>query len=207
MRTERPRDAEGSRGRIASPHPRTAAFPLETRTPPNISEAYRNLQETDPGSGGGGGVRLRPGLWRLREAHAQGLQLSDLLLAQLGEPLRHVLDRFTEPLFHVLRLCADDTTPHDMLEELVAGLLERRRLGWGRVAAPGLFLLFGHVVGDRVCCYEEKYKKIEARLTVPLGPIFRAPRDQPCSAAAPMNSSNTETTVSGTSSGTSRPTP
>jgi len=37
-----------------------------------------------------------------------------------------------------------------MLEELVAGLLERGRLDWGRVTATGISLLFGHVVDDRV---------------------------------------------------------
>jgi hypothetical protein len=51
----------------------------------------------------------------------------------------------------VLGLCTDDAATHDVLKELVAGLLERRRLcGAGISASPGTSLLFGHVVSNRV---------------------------------------------------------
>src|SRR5215203_6474844 len=102
-------------------------------------------------SGGGGRVALGPRLRWLREAQSQRLQLLDLLLAQFGEPLRHVLDRLSEPLLGVLGSRTDDTATHDVLEELVAGLLEGRRLGGAGVpTGPGISLLFGHVVCEWV---------------------------------------------------------
>ena len=149
----RPGDASASRGRPFTDNrkPFTPALARPyTRTPPNELGGVSYPTGVGPGSGGGGGIRLRPGLRGLRETQTQRLQFGDLLLAQLGEPLRHVLDRFGEPLLDVFRLRSDDATPHDMLEELVAGLLKWRGLDWGRVSATGISLLFGHVVGDRV---------------------------------------------------------
>jgi hypothetical protein len=46
------------------------------------------------------------------------------LLAQLGEPLRHVFHCLAEPLFDRFGIGSDDAASHDVLEELVAGLLE-----------------------------------------------------------------------------------
>jgi hypothetical protein len=47
----------------------------------------------------------------------------------------------------VLGSRTDDTATHDVLEELVAGLLEGQGLGGAGVpTGPGISLLFGHVV-------------------------------------------------------------
>ena len=81
------------------------------------------------------------------EPHAERLELIDLLLAQLGKALRHVLDRFGEPLFNVLGICTDDAATHDVLEQLVAGLFERRRLHGSCVPTCScISLRLGHVI-------------------------------------------------------------
>ena len=99
-------------------------------------------------SSGGGCVRLRTRLWRLCEAKSERLEFRDLLLAQLGEPLGHVLDRLGEPLFNVFCVGAHNATPHDVLEQLVAGLLEWRRLHGSCISScPCISLRLGHEIG------------------------------------------------------------
>src|SRR6185436_14846581 len=92
-------------------------------------------------SGGGcvgRGVLLR----RLGEAFAELAELTHLLGAELGEALTHVLQRLVEPIRLMLGSGVDDSTPHDVLKELVPRLLERR---WSRGCFGRTCLLFGHV--------------------------------------------------------------
>src|SRR5207237_8623201 len=72
-------------------------------------------------------LRARSRFGRLREPLAQLAQLLHLLFAELGVAFREVLHCLVEPLMLVLAVRTNDTAIHDMLEQLVPGLLERRR--------------------------------------------------------------------------------
>lgn len=71
--------------------------------------------------GGGTGAR-----W-LRETLAEGPELGDVHRRQLMEPLREVLHRLVEPLPLVLRVAPNYATADDVLEQLIARLILRRR--------------------------------------------------------------------------------
>jgi len=77
----------------------------------------------------------------LRKALSQLSELTELVAAELGEALGHVVHGFVEPLALKLGSRFDHTTPHDMLEQFIPCFLERRRGSWG----PATVLLFGHV--------------------------------------------------------------
>ena len=90
-------------------------------------------------SGGSGVVALFRGL---REPLTEFAELIELFRAELGIAVLHVRHRVVEPFVRVLWFGANDTTPHDMLEQLVARFLEGRSYHWClRVS----FLLLGHV--------------------------------------------------------------
>jgi hypothetical protein len=56
-------------------------------------------------------------------------------------PLAEIPHGIVKPLDLMLRLRSDDTAPHDVLEQLIAGLLENRGL---RNLSATTRLLFGH---------------------------------------------------------------
>jgi hypothetical protein len=72
-------------------------------------------------------LRACPGFGGLREALTQLAQVLQLTLAELGVPLREVLQRLVEPLVLVLAIRANDSARHDMMKQLIPRLLERRR--------------------------------------------------------------------------------
>jgi len=61
----------------------------------------------------------------LDETLAQNAELGDVLLAQLMVSVGQVIHRAVEPFLLVFGGRADDTALHDMLEHLVARILER----------------------------------------------------------------------------------
>jgi hypothetical protein len=75
-------------------------------------------------SGCGGIVAL---LWRLREPLTKLSKLSDLARVELRVPIGHVLHRLVKPLGLVLRGGPNHAASHDVLEQFVAGFLERSR--------------------------------------------------------------------------------
>jgi hypothetical protein len=100
------------------------------------------------GSGCRGGICFGARLGWLRETQSEGLELRDLVFAQFREPFRHVLDRFSEPLFNMFCIGADDATTHDVLEQLVACLLKGRGFHWScEPTRTCVFLRLGHVYG------------------------------------------------------------
>jgi len=68
---------------------------------------------------------LGRGFRRLAEAKSQRLELADLAILELGVPVLYVSHRVVEPLQLVLRSGLQYTTTNYVLEELIAGLLER----------------------------------------------------------------------------------
>jgi hypothetical protein len=83
-------------------------------------------------------------LGRLRESFAQLAQLRDFRGVQLRIPVCHVLHRFLKPFRLVLGGGPDHAASHDVLEQLVAGLLE----GSGdRCSARRSISLLRHVLG------------------------------------------------------------
>ena len=88
----------------------------------SIEPAY---QKTDDGSG----VDFRCLRFRgCRESLAERAEILELALRQLMVPLAEVPQGLVEPLDLVLGFGTDDTAPHYVLEQLIAGLLERRGL-------------------------------------------------------------------------------
>jgi hypothetical protein len=83
-----------------------------------------------------------PFLRWLGEARPENAELFELLAAQLRVTLTEVSHRVVEPFADVRRFGADHSTSDDVLEELVAGLLERGRTCGSR--GPAVFL-FGHL--------------------------------------------------------------
>jgi hypothetical protein len=103
-----------------SPHLR----PRKTRTPRERGVFYR-----DWSLGRRGGIDLRSLRFRRScEPLTQRSEILELAFRKLVVPIAEVLHCILEPFNLVLRLCTDDTAPHDVLEQLIAGLLEHRGL-------------------------------------------------------------------------------
>ena len=74
-----------------------------------------------------GGCRVVALFRRLGKALAQFPELVDLFGGELGIAICEVRHRLTEPFLLMLGIGTHDSTPHDMLEQLVTGFFERRR--------------------------------------------------------------------------------
>ena len=97
-----------------------ARTPHKTRTPRERGVFYRDWS-----------LRRRRGIdlrslrfWRSCEPLAERSKILELTFRQLVVPIAQVLHCIVEPLDLVLRLRADHTAPHDVLEQLIAGLFE-----------------------------------------------------------------------------------
>lgn len=71
---------------------------------------------------------------------AQRAELRELGVRELGVPVLQVFHRVVEPLYLVLGSGLQHTAPNDVLEQLIAGLLEGRR----RSSLAATISMFGH---------------------------------------------------------------
>jgi hypothetical protein len=62
------------------------------------------------------------------ESLSEDTKLGKVILGQFVVPVGEVPHRFVEPLCLMLRVCPDHATLDDLLEHLVAGFIEYRRL-------------------------------------------------------------------------------
>lgn len=82
------------------------------------------LRGNEAASDRSGFLHLR--FWRLGKSFAECAQLGDISWLELGITSCQVLQGGVEPLLLVIGMTADDTALHDLLEQLVTGLLIRR---------------------------------------------------------------------------------
>ena len=62
---------------------------------------------------------------RLGEPLAQGAELAEFRLPELGVPIRQIHQRLVEPLLLIVGMTPDDATLHHLLKQLIPGFLER----------------------------------------------------------------------------------
>lgn len=76
-----------------------------------------------------GGIDFRSlRFWGSCEPLTERPEVLELGFRELMVPIAEVLHCIVEPFNLVLRLRADDTAPHDVLKQLIAGLFEHRGL-------------------------------------------------------------------------------
>src|SRR5215207_9365754 len=115
-------------------------MPEMTNTPDEGRCALRCSGTTSLRGRGGAGGRVLGPLRRLNEALPERPEVGELGRRQFVISITEIRHRVVEPLCLVRRLGANDAAPHNVLEHLVAGLLERR----GHRARTSTKLLFGH---------------------------------------------------------------